>query len=134
MEHIKRDIPLTTSRMLELLEELAAGLDHAHNSRAATSGASVGREGGRAVPARAAGATSAGVPTNTVRVDETPNAYGSCARCNARRCVALCIAEHRRHGDPAGADLPQQRERQLPLRLAKRDLELDVKEITREEW
>jgi hypothetical protein len=29
------------------------------------------------------------VPTNTVSVDETPKAYGSCARCNARRSVAL---------------------------------------------
>ena len=35
-----------------------------------------------------------------------------------RRTLAeLRIAEHRRHGDPARADLPQQRERQLPLRL-----------------
>ncbi len=40
-------------------------------------------------------------------------------RAPQRRTLAeLRIAEHRRHGDPAGADLPQQCERELPLRQA----------------
>jgi hypothetical protein len=54
-----------------------------------TSGASVGRDRGRPKPARGDGATRAGVPTKSVSVDETPKAYGTCARCNARRSVAL---------------------------------------------
>ena len=81
----------------------------------------MGRDGGRPVPARGTGATRAGVPTNTVSVDETPKVYGQLRAVQGapqRRTLAeLRIAEHRRHGDPAGADLPQQRERQLPLRL-----------------
>ena len=41
------------------------------------------------MPAPGDGATRAGVPMKIVSVDETPKAYGSCARCKARRSVAL---------------------------------------------
>ena len=75
---------------------------------------------GRPLPVSGGGATRAGVPRNTVKSDETPNAYGSWARCKERRkrgvVAELGIAQHRGDGEPAGADLPQERQGQLPLR------------------
>jgi hypothetical protein len=62
---------------------------HARASMADTSGASVGRDRGRPKRPDDTGATSAGVATKIVSVDETPNAYGNCARCRVRRSVAL---------------------------------------------
>ena len=44
---------------------------------------------GRPLPVSGAGASRTGVPRNTLRSDETPTAYGSLARCNTRRSVAL---------------------------------------------
>ena len=86
-------------------------------------GQSVACAGGpcrRAVPA----ASRAGVPGKTVSVDDTPNAYGSFARCSVRRNVALspnsASPDDGRHRDPAGAHLPQQRQRQAPFLLEAR--------------
>ena len=86
-----------------------------------TSGASVGRDRGRPRPARGAGATRAGVPTKTVSVDETPKAYGSCARCKVRRSVAL--SPNSASPSTAVTVIPLARtcrsnvQRELPLRL-----------------
>jgi hypothetical protein len=44
---------------------------------------------GRPVPVDGTGGCRTGVPSNTFTSAETPKAYGSCARCNVRRNVAL---------------------------------------------
>ena len=54
-----------------------------------TPGAKSRRVRGRPLPTSGTGAVKAGVPGKTVSVDDTPNAYGSCARCSVRRKVAL---------------------------------------------
>ena len=61
----------------------------ARASMVCVSGGNRRRVRGRPLPVSGAGASSTGVPRNTLRSDETPTAYGSLARCNTRRSVAL---------------------------------------------